>query len=337
MQTEDNQSTAGQSLSVVVPFYNEEGNVIPMLREIDESLSAYPGDLEIIAVDDGSTDSTAKEIAACREELGPHIRYVSFTRNFGQTAAMQTGIELARGELIVTLDGDRQNDPHDIPTMTDHLEKNDLDMVCGWRKNRQDDFGRKLPSRIANKLIRRATGVQITDYGCSLKLYRSDVIKHVELVGEMHRFIPAWVASVTDPRRIDELPVNHRARTHGEAKYGISRTTRVILDLLAVLFFMRFARRPGHFFGGIGLVLGAMGGLALGYLALLKIFTGASIGGRPLLFTGILLALAGVQFVTTGVLAEMLARTSKRQSYPVRSQVDSDQVAWREPAGPGKA
>ncbi|MGD8347119.1 MAG: glycosyltransferase family 2 protein [Lysobacterales bacterium] len=322
-----------KSLSIVVPFYNEEGNVIPMLEEIDEALSGYRGKWELIAVDDGSRDRTGEELATSREQLGDHVRYVRFARNFGQTAAMQTGIELARGELIVTLDGDRQNDPHDIPMMIDHLEQQRLDMVCGWRRDRKDDYRRKFVSRVANWLIRKATDVRITDYGCSLKLYRSDVIKNVELVGEMHRFIPAWVASVTDPRRIDELPVNHRPRLKGESKYGFSRTARVILDLLAVLFFMRFSRRPGHFFGGIGLVCGSVGGLILAYLLALKIFAGASIGGRPLLFTGILLALAGIQFVTTGVLAEMLARTRQKQHYPVREQVDLSEVKWH--AGKG--
>jgi len=322
-----------KSLSIVVPFYNEEGNVIPMLEEIDQALSEYPGKWELIAVDDGSRDRTGEEMAISREQLGTHVRYVRFSRNFGQTAAMQTGIELARGELIVTLDGDRQNDPHDIPMMIDHLEQHNLDMVCGWRRDRKDDYRRKFVSRVANWLIRQATDVRITDYGCSLKLYRSDVIKRVELVGEMHRFIPAWVASVTDPRRIEELPVNHRPRLKGESKYGFSRTARVILDLLAVLFFMRFSRRPGHFFGGIGLVCGSLGGLILAYLLSLKIFFGASIGGRPLLFTGILLALAGIQFVTTGVLAEMLARPRQKQLYPVRDQVDPSEVKWHTAKG----
>ena len=307
------------TLSIVIPFYNEAGNVSALIDELCVVLQGVSYPWEVIAIDDGSCDATADELHTCRDRHGKFIHVIQFSRNFGQTAAMQAGIDAASGDLIVTMDGDCQNDPTDIPAMINYLLKQNLDLVCGWRKNRKDcEIQRKLPSRFANWLIRRTTGVSIRDYGCSLKVYRSSIIKQVRLIGEMHRFIPAWVACITDASRIGELPVNHRARQFGKSKYGLSRTTRVLLDLLSVLFFMRFSRRPGHFFGSIGLCCGFVGTSILSYLLLLKVFTGADIGGRPLLFTGILLVIAGIQFVTTGVLAEMQTRTSSTPTYSVR-------------------
>lgn len=319
-----------ESLSVVVPFYHEEGNILPLIEEIHIGLSSYEGSWEIIAVDDGSGDGTADELKAARQQFGDHVNILCFSRNFGQTAAMQAGIDAARGDLIVTMDGDRQNDPADILTLIKHLKENDKDMVSGWRKNRQDHgIKRKLPSKLANWMIRKATGVTLKDYGCSLKVYRASIIKKVRLIGEMHRFIPAWVACVTDPRRISDIAVNHRAREVGVSKYGISRTTRVILDLLVVVFYMRFSRRPGHFFGSIGLAGVVFGGVILTYLLGLKLFLGADIGGRPLLFTGILFLITGVQLVTTGVLAEMLTRNSSDTSYPTRYDTLSKDSVWK--------
>jgi len=308
-------STAA-SLSVVIPFYNEAGNIEPLIAEVHQALTNYAGSWELIAINDGSRDNTARELESCRQKFGPHVALIHFARNFGQTAAMQAGIEAAEGELIVTMDGDRQNDPADIPKMIEMLCSQDLDMVSGWRQNRQDaGLTRKLPSLLANRLIRKTTGVIVHDYGCSLKLFRARVIKQVYLIGEMHRFIPAWVASVTDPQRIGEMVVNHRAREVGQSKYGLSRTFRVILDLLSMVFFLRFARRPGHFFGSIGLASGFLGALCLGYLLILKLFTGADIGSRPLLFAGILLAITGIQLITTGVLAELLTRNGPQPNY----------------------
>lgn len=323
------------SLSVVIPFYNESGNILPLLDEVQVALLNYAGKWEIIAVNDGSKDATGKELRDAESVFGQHLHVIEFARNFGQTAAMQCGIDAARGELIVTLDGDRQNDPADIPNMIQHLLDNDLDMVAGWRKNRKDaELKRKLPSRIANWIIRRATGVTIHDYGCSLKLFRASVIKQVVLMGEMHRFIPAWVASVTDPSKIGEMVVNHRARETGVSKYGLSRTFRVVIDLLSVFFFMRFSRKPGHFFGSLGLISGSIGGFILLHLLSLKVFWGADIGQRPLLFTGILLVVVGIQMLTTGVLAEMQTRHSGKQTYAVRKQATGEQTerGWHEHA-----
>ena len=335
LKSRENHSIDRESVSIVIPFYNEAGNVSALIDELCVALQDVSRQWEIIAVDDGSYDATASELHECRQRYGEFIQIIQFARNFGQTAAMQAGIEAANGDLIVTMDGDRQNDPTDIPAMINYLLQNDLDLVCGWRQQRKDkELQRKFPSRLANWLIRRTTGVTIQDYGCSLKVYRASIIKQVHLIGEMHRFIPAWVACVTDASRIDELPVNHRARLVGHSKYGLSRTTRVLLDLLAVLFFMRFSRRPGHFFGSIGLGCGFGGTSILTYLLMLKIFFNADIGGRPLLFTGILLVIAGIQFITTGVLAEMQTRTSTTPSYSIRFNSTTETRLWNESIKP---
>lgn len=310
------------SLSIVIPMYNEIENASPMVARVCEALDQYQGPWELLMVDDGSNDGTPQALHKETEKHGSHIRVVELRRNFGQTAAMQAGIDEARGELIATLDGDLQNDPADIPRMVDHLLEKDLDLLTGWRKNRKDDlFLRKIPSRIANRLIGNITGVRINDYGCSLKVYRSSVIKQVRLYGEMHRFIPAWVAAVVPPSRIGEIVVNHNARVAGESKYGISRTFRVILDLLSVYFFMRYRGRPGHFFGSIGLALGSVSTLMLVYLAFVKFGMGEDIGGRPLFLIAVVFLIASLQFLTTGVLSELISRTyfesSQRQQYVI--------------------
>lgn len=315
---------AGLSLSLVVPMYNEEDNVAPLVERIHEALAGQPIPWEVVLVDDGSADATPDRMLTQRKHHGPHVRVVCLQRNFGQTAAMQAGIDHARGSIIATLDGDLQNDPGDIPSMVRRLLEEDLDMVAGWRKDRHDDlWKRKIPSRIANKLIRWTTKVNLHDYGCSLKVFRADVLKGVRLYGEMHRFIPAWFATQTSPRRIREHVVTHHARAHGDSKYGISRTFRVILDLLSVYFFMRYRARPGHFFGSIGLVFGGLGSVILGYLFLVKVLLHESIGTRPLLFVGITCVLVSVQLLTTGVLSELMARTyfesGRIRSYVVRA------------------
>ncbi|MBK9220344.1 MAG: hypothetical protein RJA63_412 [Pseudomonadota bacterium] len=297
------------SLSIVIPMYNEAENVEPMIARVHEGLAGYPHPWELILVDDGSSDATPNELRRVGAKFGPHVRTVELMRNFKQTAAMQAGIDAARGDVIVTLDGDLQNDPKDIPRMVGRLLNEDLDLVSGWRKNRKDGLVlRKIPSRIANRLIARITGVTLNDYGCSLKAFRASVIKNVKLYGEMHRFIPAWLATVTTPRRIAEEVVSHHARQFGESKYGISRTFRVILDLISVFFFMRYRARPGHFFGGAGLALGTIGGAILAYMAVLKFALHQDIGTRPLLMVGFFSLIMAVQFILTGILAETLAR-----------------------------
>lgn len=295
-------------LSVVVPMYNEVDNAPHMVEAIQNALGHYPHPWELIVVDDGSSDGTVQALQRAAKQFGPHVRIVALWRNFRQTAAMQAGIDAARGDVIVTLDGDLQNDPRDIPKLVRRLLQDNLDLVAGWREKRQDGLVlRKIPSKIANRLIRRITQLPFRDLGCSLKAYRAEVLKRVRLYGEMHRFIPAWMATVTSPARMAEEPVRHHARLHGESKYGISRTLRVIVDLLAVYFFLRFPTRPGHFFGGIGIIIGTVGAAILAYLGVLKL-GGEEIGGRPLLWLGALCSLGGLQFLTTGVLAELLIR-----------------------------
>lgn len=326
-------------LSIVIPMYKEQDNVIPMLEGVHKGLSAYPGEWELIVVDDGSSDDTGPRLVAEAGKYGAHVRVLRFARNHGQTAAMQAGIDAARGEVIATLDGDLQNDPADIPKLVEQLIIRDLDLIQGKRENRQDAMvSRKLPSKIANRLIARITGVNLSDYGCSLKVYRARVIKKVRLYGEMHRFIPVWAAMVTSPRRIAEMPVAHYARQFGASKYGISRTFRVILDLLTVFFFMRFQARPGHFFGSIGLALGFVGGAMMSWLLFVKFGLGQPIGGRPMLMASVLFLVFSIQFITTGIVSEMLARIFYRDQ-PRVSLIDeaTDEgfpAGWAEPAAP---
>ncbi len=316
-------------LSLVVPIFNEEESVGPLIDRVQLAMSGYSERWELILVDDGSTDATLANARAAIGRTGLDLHIVALQRNFGQTAAMQAGITQARGRLIATLDGDLQNDPRDIPGMVAELERRELDLLVGWRKNRQDGLLlRKVPSWIANRLIGRITGVRLHDYGCSLKIYRGSIIKQVKLMGEMHRFIPAWVAGVVPSSRIGEMPVTHHARQHGVSKYGISRTFRVILDLLSVMFFMRFRARPGHFFGSLGLGLGAISSVILAYLFVQKFILGNSIGTRPLFLIGIMLFLSAVQLITTGILAEMMARTYYRDestvNYIIRDVYNGD-------------
>ncbi|AYG58561.1 glycosyltransferase family 2 protein [Rhizobium jaguaris] len=316
-------------LSLVVPVFNEEESVGPLIERICSAMAGFAKPWELILIDDGSTDAT---LANARRSLGREgltLRIVELQRNFGQTAAMQAGIDTANGRLIATMDGDLQNDPKDIPSMVEELERRHLDLLVGWRKNRQDGlFLRKIPSWCANYLIGRITGVKLHDYGCSLKIYRASIIKQIKLMGEMHRFIPAWVAGVVPSSRIGEMVVTHHARQHGISKYGISRTFRVILDLLSVMFFMRYKARPGHFFGSVGLGLGAFASLILLWLFIDKFIFGDNIGDRPLLLVGVVLLLSSVQMITTGILAEMIARIYYRDdlspNYIVRKIFDRD-------------
>ncbi|RWG53118.1 MAG: glycosyltransferase [Mesorhizobium sp.] len=330
-------------LSIVIPMYNEADNVEPLIVRIHRAMENYSQPWEVVLVDDGSTDATPNEIRRLAAEYGAHVHAVELVRNFKQTAAMQAGLDAARGDVIATLDGDLQNDPFDIPRMVYRLLTEDLDLVAGWRKNRQEGFWmRRLPSRIANSLIARVTGVRLKDYGCSLKVFRGSVIRSVRLYGEMHRFIPAWLATVTTPRRIAQEVVTHHARIHGQSKYGISRTFRVVLDLVFMFFFMRYRTRPGHFFGGIGIVFGVLGSLILAYLFSLKVFFGQDIGTRPMLFTGFFLVIAGLQMVTSGVLAEMLSRVyleaNVSLAYVARPQpAPGEGDGWRWPNPPAQA
>jgi glycosyltransferase involved in cell wall biosynthesis len=303
-------------LSVVIPIHNEAPNLEPLHREMTETLAAWGRGYEIILVDDGSTDGSF-EILRRLQQGDRRTRVIQFRRNFGQTAAFAAGFAAARGKLIVTSDGDLQNDPRDIPAMIDRLEHDQVDIVCGWRKYRKDPWiNRRLPSMIANRLISWATGVRLNDYGCSLKVFRAEVVKPLRLYGEMHRFLPALASEMGV--RIAEQPVNHRARVHGRSKYGISRTVRVILDLLTVKFLLSYSTRPLQMFGLLGLTMGGVGVGLLAYLTYVKFVYEEGIGNRPLLAVAILLMITGVQLVTVGLLAEMQARTyHESQGKPV--------------------
>jgi glycosyltransferase involved in cell wall biosynthesis len=297
----------GPEISVVIPMRNEAQNVDELCSELSSSLSAFGRSYEIVAIDDGSQDNTF-ELLTRWQAKDSRFRIIRFRRNFGQTAAFAAGFAHARGRYIVTMDGDGQNDPRDIPGMIEMAEKSSFDIVCGWRKARKDPFlNRRLPSFIANRVISFTTGIKLNDYGCSLKVFRADVVKPLKLYGEMHRFLPAIASEfgVT----IGEKVVNHRARLYGRSKYGISRTIRVILDLLTVKFLISYSTRPLQMFGGVGFAMGTIGTIVCAWLAYLRLFGNESISNRPLLLLGILMILGGVQLVTTGLLAEMLSRT----------------------------
>jgi glycosyltransferase involved in cell wall biosynthesis len=312
-------------LSLVIPIYNEVENLEPLMEEIAAALEDRPITYEVVFVDDGSSDGSYKLI----EELSgrfPQIGAVRFRRNFGQTAAFSAGFNHAKGKVIVTMDADRQNDPADVPALIKKLEEG-YDVVNGWRQNRQDGLIlRKLPSFIANRLIARFTGVRLHDRGCSLRAFRSEVVHELKLYGEMHRFIPELASSAGFV--MAEVPVNHRPRVAGTSKYGLSRTFRVILDLMTILFLRRYSARPMHLFGGVGIISAVLGGIFGFYLAAAKTWAGIEggaegfrayrIGDRPLLMLSVLLIILGVQFLVMGLLAELVVRTyHERQNIPV--------------------
>ncbi len=302
-------------LSVVIPIRNEAPAIPELVSEFTATLAGWGRAFEIIVVDDGSTDDSF-QILARLQAADPRLRVIRFRRNFGQTAAFAAGFAHARGRLIATSDGDLQNDPRDIPSMVEWIEKG-YDIVCGWRKERKDTLSRRVPSALANQLISAVTRVRLHDYGCSLKVFRAEVIKPLKLYGEMHRFLPA-IASEQGVA-IKEVEVNHRARKYGQSKYGISRTVRVVLDLVTVKFLLSYATRPLQIFGLIGLVMGAGGVIICGWLAILRLRELASLSQRmPLLLLGILLIFTGFQLVTLGLLAELQARTyHESQNKPV--------------------
>jgi glycosyltransferase involved in cell wall biosynthesis len=293
-------------LSIVIPVYNEEENVEPLIQEINAAVRPLGKPYEIVVVDDGSRDATFSVLARLHLR-DSSLRVVRLKRNFGQTAAIAAGLAYADGEIVILMDGDAQNDPKDIPALLAELKKGN-DLVCGWRSNRRDPFlNRRLPSMIANHLVSWTTQVKLHDYGCTLKAMRRDVAKNLKLYGEMHRFIPA--IAYERGARVAELKVNHRQRMRGDSKYGIARTLRVILDLLTVKFLISYSTRPLHVFGVLGLSSGGLGFLFAVYLTLQKLVYHVSIGGRPLLLLAILLIFIGFQFLTMGLLAEMLSRT----------------------------
>ena len=315
-------------LSIVIPVQNESPNIKSLYDELTQTLGQYGRSYEMVIVDDGSTDDTFEQLSMLQAR-DPRLRVIRFRRNFGQTAAFAAGFAHARGRLVVTSDGDLQNDPRDIPAMVALIEQGN-DIVCGWRKDRKDTLvTRRLPSMLANKLISWATGVELHDYGCSLKVFRAEVVKPLRLYGEMHRFIPA-IASQFGVR-IAEMVVNHRPRRAGSTKYGLGRTIRVVLDLATVKFLLSYSTRPLQIFGLIGLITGGLGVLITAYLAYIRLTTTQGIGDRPMLLLGVMLIFIGVQLVTFGLLAEVLARTyyesQDKPTYVIREIRESAETA----------
>jgi glycosyltransferase involved in cell wall biosynthesis len=302
-------------VSIVIPLYNEEGNVIELYRELKDVLLRENISHEILLVNDGSSDSTTQLIKELHHQ--DHcVTVINFRRNFGQTAAMSAGFDHARGEVIITMDGDLQNDPADIPVLLAKIGEGN-DVVTGWRYARKDPFlNRKLPSMIANKIISVITGVHIHDYGCTLKAFRKEITQHIKLYGEMHRFIPAIASGMG--AAITEVKVNHRARKYGTSKYGISRTVRVILDLLTVKFLLSYSNRPLHVFGLIGMMSFSLGFFLLMLLVIQRQFYGVPLGDRPMLMMAVLVIFIGVQFITIGLISELQVRTyHESQNKPI--------------------
>jgi glycosyltransferase involved in cell wall biosynthesis len=310
-------------LSVVIPAYNEEENVPILYEKLKKVLDGLGQDYEIIFVDDGSTDGTYQRLKQLAEK-DSQLKVIRFKRNYGQTAAMSAGFEHAKGDVIITLDADLQNDPEDIPLLLEKL-KEGYHVVSGWRKDRKDPFlSRKLPSMIANWLISKITGVHLHDYGCTLKAYRAEVVKDLELFGDMHRFLPA----LTKRRgaKITEVVVRHHPRMFGKSKYGIGRTVRVLLDIMLVKFLNEYINKPLYMFGSVGFLLLGLGLFSLFYLIFLKLFLEEPIGRRPLLILSVLLILAGIQLISTGLLAELLVRiyyrTKDAKPYVIQEKIN---------------
>ena len=320
-------------LSIVIPVHNEAPNLRELCREFVSVLTAAGRPFEILLIDDGSTDESFEILRELQAE-DPRLRVIQFRRNFGQTAAFAAGFAHARGRYIVTADGDLQNDPADIPAMVARLEKGD-DIVCGWRKDRKDTFiNRRLPSMLANRLISWATGVKLHDYGCSLKVFRAEVVKPLRLYGEMHRFLPALASEMGV--KVSEQVVNHRARKAGTTKYGISRTLRVILDLLTVKFLLSYSTRPLQVFGPVGVGIGGVGTLICAWVAYEKYFTTWDGDRTWLLLLGILMIMTGFQLLTLGLLAELQSRTyhesQNKPIYVIRQVLEPTEGALREVA-----
>lgn len=310
-------------ISIVVPIYNEQDNVNALYSAITGAMRQMRCDYELIMVDDGSSDGSYGLLAE-RAKQDPCLKLIRFRRNFGQTAAMAAGFDAASGSIIIPMDGDLQNDPADIPRLVDKINEG-FDVVSGWRKDRKDTFvTRKIPSLLANALISRLTGVHLHDYGCTLKAYRREVLDGINLYGEMHRFVPALASQVG--ARVTELPVNHHPRLHGVSKYGISRTLRVVLDLMTVKFLLAYSTKPIQLFGKWGvytLFLGLLTGTMTVYM---KLFDNLSMNRNPLLILTLFLLFMGIQFIVMGLLGELNARTyfesQGKPIYVVRDRIN---------------
>lgn len=292
-------------VSIVVPVYNEEESVPHLVRKVYDVMSKTTYAWELICIDDGSKDKSASILNDLTADY-PQLKPLFFRRNYGQTAAMQAGFDHAQGTVIVTMDADLQNDPVDIPRILKKMEETDADIVSGWRYHRQDNTVRVIPSKIANWMVAKMTGINLHDTGCSLKAYKKEAIADVKIYGELHRFIPAIVSQ--NGARVEEMVVNHHARQYGSSKYGLDRMFRVILDLILIKFFLTYLNRPSHAFGLTGMFCLFVGMLMLAYLVLVKLFMGEDIGTRPLLIISVMLIILGVQLIGMGLLGELIMR-----------------------------
>ena len=313
-------------LSVVITVYNEEENIKPLLEATYSALSEI--EYEIILVEDGSTDGTVSEVKKYANE---RTKLIIFSRNFGQTTALAAGIDKATGSYIATMDGDLQNDPTDLPMMLSKAIDEEWDVVAGRRANRKDGFVlRKIPSKIANWVIRNTTKVYLNDYGCTLRVYKAEIAQNMGLYGELHRFIP--VLAKQQGAKMTEVDVKHHPRIHGTSKYGLSRTFKVMADLILMLFFQKYFQRPIHLFGGLGLISFLTGSLISFYLLILKIL-GEDIWGRPIMIVGFILILGGIQLITTGIIAEIIVRTyfesQNKKTYSVKSVYQGEKIGVR--------
>lgn len=315
------------NLSLVIPVFNEQDNLPLLFDAIYETMNALDHVWEAILVDDGSRDNSLSVLKKYAERDSRHIRVISFRRNFGQTAAIAAGLDYAVGEIIVLLDADLQNDPADIPLMLSKLDEG-YDLISGWRKNRMDNaLTRNLPSNIANWIISRVTGVHLHDFGCTLKVYRRDVLEGFRLYGEMHRFIPVFANSVG--ARITELPVRHHPRKFGKAKYGLERTAKVILDLFTVKFLVSYSSKPIYLFGGAGGLLMIISAMLMAYLFVRRLFFLVSVTGSPLFQTSVMFFILGFQSILMGLIAELLVRTyhesQRKPTYVIRTLINVEQ------------
>tara|TARA_Y100000589_G_scaffold6894_1_gene5905 strand:+ start:268 stop:1227 length:960 start_codon:yes stop_codon:yes gene_type:complete len=309
-------------ISIVVPIYNESENITLLINEIFDVMGKHKLDFELIIVNDGSVDNTINVLETI--SLEKELIVINLRKNYGQTAALAAGFDNSNGEIIVTLDGDLQNDPNDIPNLLTKINEG-YDLICGWRFERKDKLiNRRIPSKIANRLIGKVTGIFLHDYGCSLKAFKREIIKDIKLYGELHRFLP--VLANIEGAKIREIKVNHRKRKYGYSKYGIDRTFRVLMDLLTVWFMNKFLTRPMYVFGFIGIISIISSFIISSYLVVLK-FLGENIGNRPLLMFALILGIAGVQLFSFGLLGELLMRTyhesQNRPIYRVRNIIEN--------------
>jgi glycosyltransferase involved in cell wall biosynthesis len=309
-------------ISVVVPFYNEEENIDPLHTELSNALKSLNRDYSIIFVDDGSTDNTYKNMLKISEKDNK-IKIIKFRKNFGQSAALKAGFDHAQGNIVVSMDGDLQNDPADIPKLIEKIENEDYDVVCGWRADRKDTISKKITSKFANRLRKMTTGEVIHDSGCTFRAYRNECIKGMDLYGETHRYIPAML--LWKGYRIGEVKIKHHPRKYGKTKYSWKRISKGFLDLIVISFWQKFSVRPIHMFGGLGLLLSISGTILGGYMGIERLLFGRALSDRPLFLLAILMVIIGVQFVVSGILADIMCKLyygqNERKNYLIEKMV----------------